>query len=449
MKLVDSERPAWREALLLGSNSGWLQLLIRTNSAKEMPEGMTKIEHKGKTFCLLGCPPSKFVAFCEKQSLLKLELSAEELLEKGQDALASETEMVFLSAGESAKAEKRRPARKSLSRPQPQDSSSEEESSQSSSSRDSDLQLTLGNLKKKWQDSGTRGEGRNKEKQHSRGGRHSLLQIKDKGDSGENQSRQMMLKTMASEQDPLKAWVTLQVYKDLQKDQRRKHGRRRQHSDDDSTSDSAVSSSGREERKKKSGAARAVEGFEASKRRMKRHPLRYVKRYVRDLEKELGAQGRPFRIHEGSRRVPWGKQKTLQRCHFMFSEVLELMLKEKWERAALQVVLCLKSLHQTAVDGGDWSVGWLLCHLNDPLNKAKFGGSVEELGHVTSYLKSMAELQRNTEKLRNSSYAGNAASSTPENTETSYRKDTKKGKGKGKNKKSDETKDSKEGESQN
>ena len=73
-------------------------------------------------------------------------------------------------------------------------------------------------------------------------------------------------------------------------------------------------------------------------------------------------------------------------------------------------------------------------HLNDPLNKAKFGGSVEELGHVTSYLKSMAELERNTEKLRSSNNVGNATSSAPENTETSCRKDTKKGKGKGKKK---------------
>ena len=115
-----------------------------------------------------------------------------------------------------------------------------------------------------------------------------------------------MLKTLASEQDPLKAWVNLQVYKDLQKDHRRKHARRHQHSDED---DSGLNSPGGEERRKKSGAARAVEGFEAAKRRMKRHPLRYVRRYVRDLEKELGAQGRPFRIHEGSRRVPWASRK--------------------------------------------------------------------------------------------------------------------------------------------
>ena len=170
---------------------------------------------------------------------------------------------------------------------------------------------------------------------------------------------------------------------------------------------------------------------------MKKKPLKYVHRYVRDIEKELGAEDRPFKVSEISKKIPWGKQKTLQRCHYLLSEILELMLAEKWERAALQVVLSLKSIHQTALDNGDWQVGWMLSQLPDPLSKPKFGGSAEELGHVTAYLKSMAELEKNTEKLRSSmpwtSQGSEGADADKE------KKPKKKGKGKGKHQEEDKT----------
>ena len=108
---------------------------------------------------------------------------------------------------------------------------------------------------------------------------------------------------------------------------------------------------------------------------------------------------RPFRLNEAGKRIPWGKQKSLQRTHYMFSEVLELLLRGKVEKACLQVVLCLRSIHQAALDQ-DWSVAWMICHLEDPFSKPKWGGDAEELGHITAYLKSMAELEKNTEKLR-------------------------------------------------
>ena len=114
----------------------------------------------------------------------------------------------------------------------------------------------------------------------------------------------------------------------------------------------------------------------------------------------------------------------------MLSEILELLLKEKWEQASLQVVLCLKSVHQTALDGGDWSVSWLLTQLPDPINRVKFGGSPEELGHVTAYLKAMSELERNTEKLRNANAWGGSTGSGDQG-EMSDKKNKKKGKGKG------------------
>ena len=158
---------------------------------------------------------------------------------------------------------------------------------------------------------------------------------------------------------------------------------------------------------------------------MFRKPLRYVKLYVKEVEKELGAEDRPYKLSEYGRKVQWGKQRSLQRCHFMLSEILTRLLKGQVEKAALQTVLCLRSIHQAAIDG-TWDIAWLLTHLPDPWTKPQWGGSAEELGYVTSYLKSMAELNKNAEKARFSAQGsvdlgGGQTTNQP-----------KKGKGKGK-----------------
>ena len=106
---------------------------------------------------------------------------------------------------------------------------------------------------------------------------------------------------------------------------------------------------------------------------MFRKPLRYVKLYVKEVEKELGAEDRPYKLSEYGRKVQWGKQRSLQRCHFMLSEILTRLLKGQVEKAALQTVLCLRSIHQAAIDG-TWDIAWLLTHLPDPWTKPRGEG---------------------------------------------------------------------------
>lgn len=166
---------------------------------------------------------------------------------------------------------------------------------------------------------------------------------------------------------------------------------------------------------------------------MFRKPLRYVKIYVKEVEKELGAEDRPYKLSEYGRKVQWGKQRSLQRCHFMLSEILTRLLKGQVEKAALQTVLCLRSIHQAAIDG-TWHIAWLLTHLPDPWTKPQWGGSAEELGYVTSYLKSMAELNKNAEKARFS------AQGSADRGESETAVPPKKGKGKGKNREKEKDK---------
>eukprot|EP00435_Cladocopium_sp_Y103_P016971 s147_g4.t1 len=440
IRLAQGEQPRWREALVLGVEGEWLQLLVRGKPSEEMPRGLTKLEIGGKMFFLLGCPQTRFMGACEQGDFLALEMEVQELLSKGQAKLASDSDLHFMSAGESPRGDgPARQSRKSRGSRDFRDSSPSRSGSSSESSEDAVTKATLQKMRKSWLGEGISGEdGGQRRERGSRSRRHSLLKQghrKEPQQGSRDQMGKLALKSLESEKDPLRAWMTMQMVKDLRRQANRSRSSSRKRCHSSRSSGSSRSSS--EKPMKRSSAAKAVENYEAAKRRMKRRPLKYVKRYVRSIEKELGAEDRPFRVSEMGRKIPWGKQRTLQRCHYLMSETLELMLKEKWERAALQLVLNLKSLHQTALDGGDWSVGWLLCHLPDPFAKQRFGGDAEELQHVTAYLKSMSDLQRNTEKLRDSMPWNQGQYPSEENEKE--KKPKKKGKGKGTKHEDDKT----------
>lgn len=236
--------------------------------------------------------------------------------------------------------------------------------------------------------------------------------------------QKLVLKSLEQEKDPLKAWMTMQMMKEIGRKKSRSPSRKRGSSTDSNSSAS-------DHQLRRTSAAKAIDNYEASKRRMKRRPLKYLRKYVKAVERELGAEGRPYRISEIGKRINFGKQKTLQRVHYMLAETLELMLAEKWERATSQMVLNLKCVHQTVIDQGDFSVSWMLCQLPDVFSKQRFGGDAEELSHVTAYLKSMTDLEKNAEKIRSSMPWHQHQSAASEDVEKE-KKPKKKGKGKGK-----------------
>lgn len=100
-------------------------------------------------------------------------------------------------------------------------------------------------------------------------------------------------------------------------------------------------------------------------------------------------------------------------------------MKNKPEKAALQCTLALQAMHQAALDQGEWTVAWLITHQEDPFSKKQFGGDPGVLQHVTTYLKSMHELQQSTESIRKKGGGkGNADDAGDQN-------QNKEGKGKG------------------
>lgn len=214
---------------------------------------------------------------------------------------------------------------------------------------------------------------------------------------------QAAVAAMGQGKDPLQALATLQLLKLTAKERHKgKKGSSRSLSSSSSTASSS-SSEGNRRRKDPSlkGAARAVGNYRRLGKSMKAHPLRHIKRYIKNVEEDLGVDAdQPYRLTDHGRKINWGKQKGLQRTYYMLGAILDLILKGKYERAGLQVVQCLRAVHQAAINQGSWDVAWLLTNLPDPLARRRFGGEEEGLETIAAYVKSVQELEKRTRDFR-------------------------------------------------
>ena len=128
---------------------------------------------------------------------------------------------------------------------------------------------------------------------------------------------------------------------------------------------------------------------------MKRNPVKHIRRYVKDVEDFLGV-GRDgaYVLTDYTKKLAWGKQRTLMRYHFALSDLLQTILKGKLELAGLKVTQLLRATHQASLDQGDWRTAWLLLDLPDPMERPRFGGETQQLELVASYVTAMANLEK-------------------------------------------------------
>lgn len=418
------DSPQCREGVIVGLKDEWWQLLVRAKRPSEARGHFTTLEHDGKVFFLVEIPCHLLRAY-PQESHLKLGVEIDELTKLGKGLIESDSELIIASATE----EKGQPTG---GRRQPQVRGRNQSSSESSDSDPGDT--PLGALKKSWLGLDTSGEPRESQRKSTNRSRFPLLDKKQKNEKSEKGIEQLGLDAVLSQaqsgRDPLQALLAMQLLENMKDKKRLKHKKSKRDSSQsasssESSSDESDSSSNRHRLR---GHAKAVETYQSSKKRMFRRPLKHVRKYVREVEKDLGAENRAYHLSEIGKKINWGKQKSLQRCHYMLSDILTKLLKGQTEKATLQTVLCLRSIHQAALDN-DWSIAWLLCHLPDPWTRRQWGGDPEDLGNVTAYLKSMAELNRNADRLRSAS-----SWQTGDSTDAPGGDKKKKGKGKGKEK---------------
>lgn len=179
-------------------------------------------------------------------------------------------------------------------------------------------------------------------------------------------------------------------------------------SEDPDCSDSSLESSS--SHGKKGGASRAMRSYRRGHRSMRKNPGRHVRRYIREVEECLGAtRDTPYQLSDYTRRLNWGKQKTLLRIHFAISEALQTLLRNQTELAALELVQILRAVHQTCLDNGSWKASWLLLRYQDPVDVPRFGGEPQELERVAAYMDALQKLKKRSKGISKGDQEDDAA----------------------------------------
>ena len=396
----------WREALVIGVKDSWVQTVVKATAEEIAASGLASIEVEGKHFCLVEARASqvRLGPSAEGEDVVLLETDKKALARAAETLLSSEEELVYATASEPVQLE---PAKTSKQKGHRDPSLSSSSSASGSSSEEED---PVSLMRKKWlgEDTGKEKKSKDRRKSSRRRRSHSrrfALISKSRGRKKSREERTVqeeLLKAVSSSKDPLQGLLALQIAQSMGKEKKDKKGRRRRAKDRSASSSRSSSSSTSSSSSKARGHARAVENMEANRKKMFKHPIRYVKKYMKSIEKEMGAEDRAFRVTDYTRRINFGKQRNLARCHHLFGIVLEMLLREDYAEAALQVTLCLQALHQAAIDS-DWTVAWLLTCTQDPYEKKQWGGDATALQHVTAYVRSMQDLSKSSEQLRRKS----------------------------------------------
>ena len=409
----------------MGLKDEWCQLLVRAKRPSEARGHFTTLEHDGKVFFLVEIPCHLLRAY-PQESHLKLGVEIDELTKLGRGLIESDSELIIASATE----EKGQPTG---GRRQPQVRGRNQSSSESSDSDPGDT--PLGALKKSWLGLDTSGEPRESQRKSTNRSRFPLLDKKQKNEKSEKGIEQLGLDAVLSQaqsgRDPLQALLAMQLLENMKDKKRLKHKKSKR--DSSQSASSSESMFGRERFKfQSSSASWTCKGSGdipvVEKENVSTAAEACVQICARSRERSGGRESCLSSVGDREKdQLGKAKESPTLSLHAVRhpDKVAE---GSQTEKATLQTVLCLRSIHQAALDN-DWSIAWLLCHLPDPWTRRQWGGDPEDLGNVTAYLKSMAELNRNADRLRSAS-----SWQTGDSTDAPGGNKKKKGKGKGKEK---------------
>lgn len=203
--------------------------------------------------------------------------------------------------------------------------------------------------------------------------------------------QKLMLKSLSSGASP-SDMVPLMMMQMMMQQQSNKKSRRRGRDRSPGSSDS--DSSGDDELGKDPGM-KSVATLHRLHRRVKHHPRDIIRNFEKELTEELGVvPGQSWTTRDWVRRQPWGKFKGIYRTAIQDCAVYEMIRAGQHDCAAAQVIQNLKSKVQSVLSNGDWQTAWLLCGLQDPLQKKEFGGTKEEMSVISGYINSLHKLKR-------------------------------------------------------
>ena len=234
----------------------------------------------------------------------------------------------------------------------------------------------------------------------------SAKEGKSKSKTQEDLLQQMVVQQMAqgkSSNDLMPLMMMMFMQQQQQQMKSRDKGRKSRKSRGWDALGSSSSESSSEEDVGKDAGMKAVVSLRKLNNRIKRRPLRIVQEFERDLLRELGVvEGQAWSVKDWLKKQQWGKFKGLFRACIQDAAAYEYIRSGCPEAAAAQLCQNMKSKLQCVLAGGDWSSAWLLCALEDPLNRKEWAGSKEEMAIIAGYTNSLHKLRK---KVRESTAA--------------------------------------------
>eukprot|EP00435_Cladocopium_sp_Y103_P062441 s363_g24.t1 len=386
-------KPEWRQAVVISGKPGRsLQLAVRISKEEaESKAGLlSSFVVEKEIFILVEGDLSRLRPTCTFPCRA-LELEVEKIMEKASELQSSDEHVQYATASEHPAEQAPRKKKEELS------SSSEEESE---GSGDEVFQL-LSRAAKVGIEPATGFEKHERKRSSKMTSRYPLLAQKEasKGSSSSALPKaEDLLKSVLSSSSTnldgsqLNALIQMELLRELRGKKEKKKDRQESPSE---KSSSSQESSSDEDKERLRGAGKAMKAFRKSKKRMKKNPEKHIRRYIKDVEDFLGVgtEG-AYVLTDYTKKLAWGKQRTLMRYHFALSDLLQTILKGKLKLAGLKVTQLLRATHQASLDQGDWRTAWLLLDLADPLERPRFGGEAQQLEVVASYVTAMANLEK-------------------------------------------------------
>ena len=402
LKLEDFT-PPWRQAVVLRQTGKKLVLAVRVLAGEitDKTDSLSFFVAGSQNFILVEGDLDRVRSQCAATHRA-LEIEVALILQRSQELLDSDTLQFVTASDDLGEPQKSNLGVERNLLKQALDSDSEEFGDSEEDEPDEVIRLL--NKAKKMKHEKASGSEKQKGAEDRRRTRYTLLDKKEKTNetpSGLDRIMETMKEDamLGSQKLDINALLQMEILRELRGKQRRSKSSRSSRSDKSQSSDSNSSSSSSQTREKLKGAGKALKAFRRGKKEMRKHPLKHVKRYIKEVEENLGAnRNTPYQLSDYSRRISWGKMKTLQRVHFAASEILQTVLKGRSELAALQLTQLLRATHQCCLDQGSWQTAWLLMDMVDPLERQKFGGEIQEIEVVASYVRAMQDLERRNKK---------------------------------------------------
>lgn len=418
---LDSFEPEWRQALIVIVRKEQLVLAVRVldPELEDRWEKVSFFEVKGMKFIMVEGEKKQMRAICPFPHRA-LEVDAKLALPRALETAENEKALYATASEdlpEAGEASSRRKGLQSLLR----DSGSEDSEEDGESEVEDNLLKMLGKAHRAMPGLAT-SSGNPGGKLEGSHPRFALLGAQPKKVEEKSTVEQLLNRVLADPSNAMDAsTLTTLVQMELLRELKGKK-KKKTHSYNSAglvASSDSDSSSGGDLRLR--GAGKALKAYRKTQKDMKKNPARHVKRYIKEVEQVLGADASvPYLLTDYTRKLGWGKFRTLQRLHHALSTILETQLKGRTMEATLQITQVLRSIHQCALDQGNWQTAWLLTGMQDPLEKPRFGGEAQSLEVIAAYIKAMDDLEKRS--------TSSSSSRAPEEDGSAGAKGNKKGK---------------------